>query len=82
MGRQKMMSQVKTHCVGCKRDTPHTVKKVTDSGEEKDLNQFDIQLKTEAGKILEKTLQDQDVALLQCHMCDRKHSVECHITKK
>ena len=48
------------------------------------LDQFDISLKdkSKAGKILKKLVQNQHIALLKCHICNEKQSIECHIIKK
>jgi len=79
-----MTKKIKAHCSNCKKHTMHTLKKIMHKNKTKKINfdQFDISLKSKTGKILKKVVQNQHIAELECHICNIKHSIECHIKQK
>ena len=81
-----MTKKIKTYCRCCKKYTTHTLKKLTHKNKTKKINfdQFDISLKdkSKAGRILKKLVQNDQIALLKCHICNKTQSIECHIIKK
>ena len=84
----KMIKRIKTHCPDCKKHTTHVLHALKKSHKSKarkiDFSQFDIKLKDKSkiAKILKKAVQNQHIAVLRCHICNKKQSVECHVVKK
>ena len=79
-----MTKEMKTYCPDCKKDTTHAVKEVTHKAKKLNFDQFDISLQdqSETGKIIRKIVEDQHLAVLECHICNVKQTIECHIKKK
>jgi len=73
-------------CSHCKKETEHTIKEIThkDTEEKIDFDQFDIEFtdKSKTGKIIRKLVQGEHVVVLECHICNIKQDIECHIKQK
>jgi len=76
-----MNKTIKTSCPNCKKETTHTVKNIKGKI---DFDQFDIEFtdKSKTGKIIRKLVQNEHVAVLECHICNIKRDIECHIKQK
>lgn len=81
-----MAQELQVDCPTCTRITAHTVESVVgkNTAGKIDLSQFDIQLEGPdmAGHILKKAIDREGIVNVQCHMCETKQSIECHIIKK
>jgi len=81
-----MTKKIKTHCPHCNKHATHSLKKIMYKNKERkiDFSQFDIKPldKGRVEKIVRKAVQNNHIVTLKCHICNKKHEIECHISIK